>query len=298
MLLALFFLTAVVVSVVRPGPRIITLAWPPDSAITFDAERTALNLDRTGVVALISAGEGGGPLGSLHDPFRLDYDPESGVKLPQFDLLEGQTAAGLSSRHGLSQTLDDLAHHLDQSPQIERLDQFRQQAYSLLTSPAARQVFDLQQEPDALRTRYGKFRFGQCCLMARRLVEAGVRFVQVNWSSQVEPVEDTGDGGWDMHDRNFQQLQDRHAWMLDQSLSALLDDLDQRGLLETTLVVAMGDSFMSGESNPDRPVTFGTRGLDYRNQFMSRMPAQDPQSDPHGDAEPDRNHRYGPPRPA
>ena len=186
-------------------------------------------------------GEGGGPLGSLHDPFRLDYDPESGVKLPQFDLLAGQTAAGLSSRHGLSQTLDDLAHHLDQSPQIERLDQFRQQAYSLLTSPAARQVFDLQREPDALRMRYGRFRFGQCCLMARRLIEAGVRFVQVNWSSQVEPVEDTGDGGWDMHDRNFQQLQDRHSWMLDQSLSALLDDLDQRGLLAETIVVAVGE---------------------------------------------------------
>ena len=186
-------------------------------------------------------GEGGGPLGSLHDPFRLDYDPESGVKLPQFDLLAGQTAAGLSSRHGLSQTLDDLARHLDQSPQIERLDQFRQQAYSLLTSPAARQVFDLNQEPDGLRTRYGKFRFGQCCLMARRLVETGVRFVQVNWSSQVEPVEDTGDGGWDMHDRNFQQLQDRHAWMLDQSLSALLDDLDNRGLLAETIVVAVGE---------------------------------------------------------
>ena len=77
--------------------------------------------------------------------------------------------------------------------------------------------------------------------MARRLVEAGVRFVQVNWSSHVEPVEDTGDGGWDMHDRNFQVLQDRHSWMLDQSLSTLLDDLEQRGLLSETIVVAIGE---------------------------------------------------------
>jgi uncharacterized protein (DUF1501 family) len=77
--------------------------------------------------------------------------------------------------------------------------------------------------------------------MARRLVEAGARFVQVNWSSHVEPVEDTGDGGWDMHDRNFQQFQDRHAWMLDQSMSALLDDLEQRGLLSETIVVAIGE---------------------------------------------------------
>jgi uncharacterized protein (DUF1501 family) len=121
------------------------------------------------------------------------------------------------------------------------MDKFSRQAYSLLTSSQTREVFDLAREPDELRQRYGRFRFGQCCLMARRLVEAGARFVQVNWSSHVEPVEDTGDGGWDMHDRNFQQFQDRHAWMLDQSLSALLDDLDQHGLLSETIVVAVGE---------------------------------------------------------
>jgi hypothetical protein len=186
-------------------------------------------------------GEGGGPLGSLHDPFRLDYDPLEGVKLPQLDLPEGYTADGLSSRRRLRDSLDEVARRFDHWPQMERLDQFRQQAFSLLTSSAARQVFDLEQEPAELRSAYGRFRFGQCCLMARRLVEAGVRFVQVNWSSHVEPVEDTGDGGWDMHDRNFQQLQDRHAWMLDQSLSALLDDLQQRGLLAETIVVAVGE---------------------------------------------------------
>src|SRR5260370_14539173 len=75
--------------------------------------------------------------------------------------------------------------------------------------------------------------------MARRLVQAGVRFVQVNWSSHVEPIEDTGDGGWDMHDRYFAIMQDRHGWMLDRALSALIEDLDQRGLLASTLVVAV-----------------------------------------------------------
>jgi uncharacterized protein (DUF1501 family) len=186
-------------------------------------------------------GEDGGGLGSLYDPFRLDYDPELGVKIPQLELIDGQTPDGLASRSALRQSLDDLARRLDDSPQIQRLDKFYQQAYSLLTSAQAREVFDLDREPPGLRTRYGRFRFGQCCLMARRLVEAGVRFVQVNWSSHVEPVEDTGDGGWDMHDRNFQQMQDRHAWMLDQSLSTLLDDLDQRGLLSETIVVAVGE---------------------------------------------------------
>ena len=115
---------------------------------------------------------------------------------------------------------------------------FIQQAFSLLTSGAAREVFDLERTSRTkLRTRYGRYRFGQCCLLARRLVESGVRFVQVNWSSHVEPLEDTGDGGWDTHDRNYPQLQDRHAWMLDQSLTALLEDL-AGGLLRETLVVA------------------------------------------------------------
>jgi len=186
-------------------------------------------------------GEGGGGLGGLHDPFRLDYDPAQGVQLPQLDLLAGQSLEGLAGRRRLRESLDGVARNLDQWPQIERFDQFRLQAFSLLTSPAARQVFALEQEPAELRARYGKFRFGQCCLMARRLVEAGVRLVQVNWSSHVEPVEDTGDGGWDMHDRNFQIFQDRHSWMLDQSLSALLDDLAERGLLAETIVVAVGE---------------------------------------------------------
>ena len=186
-------------------------------------------------------GEGGGTLGSLYDPFRLDYDPESGVKIPALDLLEGISVESLSSRRTLGQQINNLSRALDRSPQIERLDKFSQQAYSLLTSRETREVFNLSSESDDLRTRYGRFRFGQCCLMARRLVEAGVRFVQVNWSSHVEPVEDTGDGGWDMHDRNFQQFQDRHSWILDQSLTALFDDLEQRGLLDETIVVAVGE---------------------------------------------------------
>ncbi len=186
-------------------------------------------------------GEGGGTLGTLHDPFRLDYDPVQGVKIPQLDLIDGLTVDGLSSRQQLLASLDRLNHRVEKSPAFDRFDQFYQQAFSMLTSARAREVFDLDREPDALRTRYGRFRFGQCCLMARRLVESGARFVQVNWSSDVEPVEDRGDGGWDMHDRNFQQMQDRHAWMLDQSLSTLLDDLDQRGMLDETIVVAVGE---------------------------------------------------------
>ena len=187
------------------------------------------------------SGEGGGSLGARFDPFRLDYDPELGVKIPQLDLIEGQTVGSLAGRRSLRAQMNLLARKLDKSPQLEQLDESYQQAYSLLTSRQARRAFEVSREPDRLRRRYGQFRFGQCCLLARRLVEAGVRFVQVNWSSDVEPIEDRGDGGWDTHDRNFQQMQDRHAWMLDQSLSALMSDLQQRGLLDETLILAVGE---------------------------------------------------------
>src|SRR5260221_729278 len=83
--------------------------------------------------------------------------------------------------------------------------------------------------------------FGQSCLLGRRLVEAGVPFVQVNWSDHVEAEEDAGDGGWDHHYRNFQIMQDRHAPWLDLALSALLADMSERGLLERTLVLAVGE---------------------------------------------------------
>lgn len=187
------------------------------------------------------AGETAAALGAMHDPFRLDYDPRHGVELPSLELLDGVTPSGLDARRALQQQLEVLTSGVESNPAMDRLDEFYQQAFSLLTSPASRDVFDLDLEPDDVRRKYGRFRFGQCCLLARRLIEAGSRFVQVNWSSHVEPVEDTGDGGWDMHDRYFQQYQDRHSWMLDQAMSALLDDLDERGLLAETVVVAVGE---------------------------------------------------------
>jgi len=186
-------------------------------------------------------GEGGSGLGAMHDPFRLDYDLEHGLQIPHLKLLDGLSPSGIDSRERLLSEFDQLARRLDRSADIERLDQFYQQAFSLLTRSGAREVFDVEREREPVRRRFGRFRFGQCCLLARRLVEAGARFVQVNWSSHVEPVEDGGDGGWDMHDRHFQQFQDRHAWMFDQSLAALIDDLDERGRLADTVVVAVGE---------------------------------------------------------
>lgn len=187
------------------------------------------------------AGEDAGALGTRYDPFRLDYDLQKGLNVPQLQLTDGMTPDGLSNRRQLLANIDKLARHVDHSPRVEEFHQLYGEAFELLSVGKARAVFDLEREPEELRLQYGKFRFGQCCLLARRLIEAGVRFVQVNWSSHVEPVEDTGDGGWDMHDRNFIQFQERHGWMLDQALSALLDDLHDRGLADDIIVLALGE---------------------------------------------------------
>jgi hypothetical protein len=212
------------------------------------------------------AGEGGGPLGPQFDPFRLDYDPEAGVRIPQLDLVEGLTTGRISSRRNLRQSLDQLARQVDGVAEVVQRDNLYDQAFSLLSSGSARQVFDISQEPDAIRERYGSYRFGQCCLLARRLIESGVRFVQVNWSSHVEPIEDTGDGGWDTHDRHFPQFQDRHSWMLDQACSALLDDLADRGLLSETIVLALGEFGRTPKINPKV-------GRDHWNQCYSALVA-------------------------
>ncbi|MCU0706246.1 MAG: DUF1501 domain-containing protein [Fimbriiglobus sp.] len=182
-------------------------------------------------------GEGGGKLGAMYDPLRLEYDPTAGTKVPALQLPAELTPERLTDRLALRAALDSAEKKLDAAP----LDSYRRRAMDMLTSPASRAAFDLGKEDDKTVRRYGRTRFGQSCLLARRLVEAGVPFVQVNWSDHVEAEEDSGDGGWDHHYRNFQIMQDRHAAWLDSTLSAFLTDLDERGLLKTTLVLAVGE---------------------------------------------------------
>jgi hypothetical protein len=185
-------------------------------------------------------GQGGGILGSSYDPFRIEYDEISGIQVKDLNPPEQITADRLNRRHAFLKTVDRAQESL-WGGKGGPLSGLYEQAFNLVTSRGAKAVFDIDREPDKLRDRYGRYRFGQSCLMARRLVEAGVPFVQVNWSTHVEAEEDYGDGGWDMHYRNFEIMQDRHLWMLDQSFSALLDDLGRRGMLEDTLVVATGE---------------------------------------------------------
>jgi Protein of unknown function (DUF1501) len=185
-------------------------------------------------------GEGGGTLGALYDPFRLVYDPQHGTRIPALQLPDNLSPERLQNRQQLLRSLDQARRSIDTGNQ-RTIDDYRAQALALLTAPDALRMFDLSQERPELADRYGRTRFGQSCLLARRLVEHGVPFVQVNWSDHVEAEEDAGDGGWDNHYRHFQIMQDRQAPWLDQTLPALLTDLHERRLLASTLVVAIGE---------------------------------------------------------
>jgi hypothetical protein len=188
----------------------------------------------------ISLGYGGGKWGKLYDPFLVSCAETGKVSLPGMKLLDGLTPARLTDRRGVLEELDRARRRLD-SPKFQQWDNLYQQAYSLLSAGDTIQAFDLSRESAKTRADYGQTSFGQSCLLGRRLVEAGVPYVQVNWSEFVEVFYTFSDYGWDTHADNFELLADWHGPLLDRVFSTLLDDLDQRGLLETTLVVCMGE---------------------------------------------------------
>ena len=181
-------------------------------------------------------GEGAGGLGTRCEPFRLDDQPGKGVVVPDVELPEGLTYERFQARWDLRSRLRETVGAWD-----DRIDRHYELARDLIASRSNLEALDLEREPEAIRREYGHHRFGRCCLIARRLAQAGQPFIQVNWSTHVEGPEDAGDGGWDMHDRYFAVMRERHGWMLDQGLSALLNDLKRLGMLESTLVVAVGE---------------------------------------------------------
>ncbi len=188
----------------------------------------------------IMKGYGGGSWGKLFDPFQVGCSDDGEVELPALQLLDGLTPDHLDDRRRLLRELDGLRREGDK-PEHRKWDDANRRAYDLLTVPEARKALDLSREDAKTREAYGFTSFGQSCLLGRRLVEAGVPYVQVNWSQYVEAMTPNCDFGWDTHIANFDLLPDRHGPILDRAFSALLDDLQQRGLLETTLLVCMGE---------------------------------------------------------
>ena len=185
-------------------------------------------------------GYGGGTLGKLWDPFPISCSDSGEVNIPALQLLEGLNPNRISDRQSLLGQFDSVERQMEKAGFAD-WDRQYQRAYGLLTNPSARLAFDLTREKQETRDEYGQTTFGQSCLLARRLVEAQVPYVQVNWSEYVEAITPNCDFGWDTHIYNFEMLQDTHCPILDRALSALLDDLERRGLLDTTLVVAMGE---------------------------------------------------------
>jgi uncharacterized protein (DUF1501 family) len=185
-------------------------------------------------------GFGGGNWGRNYDPFLVGCSEKGDIDIPALKLLDGLSPAALNDRKKLLGDLDHVGREADKAT-FDKWDLTQKRAYALLTSPEARKALDLTQEKQAMREAYGQTSFGQSCLLARRLAEAGVPYVQVNWSQYVEAMTPNCDFGWDTHIFNFDLLPDRHGPIFDRVYSTLLDDLRERGMLENTLVLAMGE---------------------------------------------------------
>ncbi|MCI0465136.1 MAG: DUF1501 domain-containing protein [Gemmataceae bacterium] len=173
-----------------------------------------------------------GLLGSSFDPLFIAQDP-SRPDFNPFPAPQGVDAGRLTRRRDLLGEVDRRRQALESSAAARALDGYHEQALALVASPLARQAFDLSREDARTRDRYGRSPFGQGLLLARRLVEAGVRLVTVNWARD--------DAFWDTHANNFRQLKDSLLPPFDRAFAALLEDLDQRGLLGETLVVCLGE---------------------------------------------------------
>jgi hypothetical protein len=161
-------------------------------------------------------------------------------RLPESNLAEGITIDRLQSRRSLMDQIDDQLRQTNTQHSIDRFDRTQRRAFNLLTSNEVRSAFNLDQEDARLRERYGRTLFGNCAMIARRLVERDVRFVNVTWDLFWDRVPINYDC-WDTHSNNFTTLKNVNLPEFDQVYSTLLEDLEARGLLDETLVVVMSE---------------------------------------------------------
>jgi uncharacterized protein (DUF1501 family) len=195
-------------------------------------------------------GQDAGFLGKAYDPFVLNADPsKKNFQVP--DLLPPSEIgeARLKRRRALRDVVDGVVRDFEASPGAQLMDANFASAYRLMTSSRAREAFDLSTEPMKVRERYGMTRFGQCCLLARRLVEAGVRFITINTFITV-----FDEITWDIHGSkpftSIDGMKDIVAPMYDQGYSALLEDLFQRGMLDDTMVACLAEFGRTPKVNP------------------------------------------------
>ena len=179
------------------------------------------------------SGQNAGFLGSRHDPLQIKDDPNAPhFRVENLSLPIGLSVSDLENRTGLLASIDQQRVALETSGTLAGFQDLRERAISTLSASRIGQAFSLDREPVSLREAYGRHPFGQSLLLARRLVEAGVPIVQANMGTM---------NNWDTHNSNCKQLKDRLLPPLDRGMSALLDDLGARGLLDETLVVMVGE---------------------------------------------------------
>lgn len=199
-------------------------------------------------------GQDSGYLGGRYNPFILNADPAKPDFKPadlQPDPRANLTSVRIERRQSLRSAVDQAMASLERDPGLASLDASYQKAFGLITSTKLREALDLSKEPDKVRERYGRTTFGQSCLLARRLVERGVRFVDVNMYDTV-----FGILCWDCHAdggslaTKVSELKDKVAPIFDQAYTALLEDLTDRGLYQDTVVCAFGEFGRTPQINP------------------------------------------------
>jgi hypothetical protein len=224
----------------RANHKVLT-GWTPNPALVYPAMGSVVTkeMGQNGALpAYVAIPRGdfasgyaqAGYLEASNNPFSVGSDPNTpNFTVRDVTLPNGMTLDRMGRRRSLLGELDGQFRRFEKTPEAAARNQFLTRAYDIISSPEAKKAFDLKSEPDALRDRYGRTAFGQGCLLARRLVEASVRFVTVSF------------GGWDTHSDNFKSCKDRLVPPADAGLASLIEDLKERGLLDTTLVVWMGE---------------------------------------------------------
>jgi hypothetical protein len=237
-----------------------------DDANSFPCYGAALNYVRPGRTAVPThvalphvmynvvklPGQTAGFLGATHNPFQVSCDPtRRDFRVDELSLPGDVTSARLSDRRALLSLVEGQMLDKERRSTRRTMGSHQKRAFDVLSSPEVRRAFDLSSETQRVRERYGPDRLGQSLLLARRLVEAGVRFVNVN-----DKVTNGQTANWDSHENNFGRLKNDLLPVSDQAFSALIEDLDQRGLLATTLVIALAEFGRTPKIN-------GNRGRDH-----------------------------------
>ncbi|WP_164102376.1 DUF1501 domain-containing protein [Candidatus Laterigemmans baculatus] len=216
---------------INTGSRPLASLEYPGYGSVLSRERPS-EADIPSHVAIPRASQGAGFLGIRYAPLSTNSAPRFGqpYRVRGLSLTGDLTVEQVSRRQSLLEQLDGRMAGLRRNSQlIEGLDQFGQQAHSMITSPRARKAFDISEEPSSFASQFGETPFGQSCLLAIRLVESGVRFVTVQL------------GGWDTHQDNFTRLKTQLLPTLDAGLAGLFTGLEQRGLLSSTAVMVSGE---------------------------------------------------------